>query len=510
MSILIKGGSILTLDYENRFIVQGDVLIEDDRIIKIGENLHSVEADHVIDARGQLVMPGLNVAHAHSFAQLFKGVFDGRPLDIWILDTNAPPLGWLASPRQVYLRTILGAIDLIRHGATTVWDDMLLTPDKHDSLFNAYLESGIRTVLTATMYDRIFPDRTVFLRERLPVEYIGPLSTEKLLSVSEWIQVSEEMINKWHGHAGRLYFSISVAWPQGASDEMLIQAAALAEKHNLSFVTHVLETKMQQVTGEVFYKKSIVRRLFDLGVLNKRSSIVHGIWITDEDIELLAQKNATVLHNPNSNLNLGSGAIPMHKLQQSGVNIALGVDEGIQTRWDPFEMMRTAMYIQRAAQHEPLYWPSAAEILKMATTGGAKAELLDNQIGNLAPGMKADMILLDLQAPCFTPLNDLKSQLVFGASGSLVRSSIINGEIVMLNGKILTVDQDALLEEARQMMPGYWREHEQRKTLEFAEKVKPYVEDIYHNISKAPTGINRWLGDEADWIDYKEKPFWRA
>ena len=358
MSILIKNGTVLTLDQNDRTLAVGDVLIEGDRIAAVGENLPGGAVDRVIDAHGQLVMPGLNVAHAHSFAQLFKGVFDGLPLDVWILDTNAPPLGWLASPRQFYLRTVLGAIDLIRHGATTLWDDMFLTPDKQDCLFEAYLESGIRTVLTATMYDRIFPDRTVFLRERLPEEYIGPLSTEKLISPDAWMKASEEVIHKWHGHAGRLNFSISVAWPQGSSDELLVKSAALAEKYNLPFVTHVLETKMQQVTGEVFYGKSIVRRLYDLGILSPRASIVHGIWITDEDIELLAKTHTTVLHNPGSNLILGSGAMPMRKLQDAGVNIALGVDEGIQTRWDPFEMMRIAMCIQRAAERDPAIGPA--------------------------------------------------------------------------------------------------------------------------------------------------------
>lgn len=510
MSILIKNGTVLTLDESDRILQGGDVLIEGNRIAAVGEALSAENVEQVIDARGQLVMPGLNVAHAHSFAQLFKGVFDGRPLDVWILDTNAPPLGWLASPRQFYLRTVLGAIDLIRHGATTLWDDMFLTPDKQDCLYQAYLESGLRTVLTATMYDRIFPDRTVFLRDRLPADYIGPLSTEKVLPVAEWMQASEEVIRKWHGHAGRLSFSISVAWPQGSSDELLIASAALAEKYDLSFVTHVLETKMQQVTGEVFYGKSMVRRLYDLGVLSRRSSIVHGIWITDEDIELLAEKGATVLHNPGSNLIMGSGAMPMKKLMRAGVNIALGVDEGIQTRWDPFEMMRIAMYIQRAAERDPDNWPSPAEILNMTTAGGARAEMMEGQTGSLAPGMKADVILLDLQAPCFTPLNDIKSQLLFGASGSLVRSSIIDGNLVMRDGKILTVDQDALLEEARQLMPEYWRVHEARNTLEFPCKVRPYVEEIYRKIAAAPTGINRWLGDEAEWINTQEKPFWRS
>ena len=191
MSILIKNGMVLTLDEQDHIHARSDVLIEGDRIIEIGEKIDVQGVDHVIDATNRLVMPGLNIAHAHSFGQLFKGVFDGLPLDVWILDTNAPPLGWMATPRQFYLRTVLGAAELIRYGATTVWDDTILTPDNQDTIFNSYRDIGIRAVVTATMYDKRLADRTVFLRESLPPELHEPLLREKLTTPDEWIDLSE-------------------------------------------------------------------------------------------------------------------------------------------------------------------------------------------------------------------------------------------------------------------------------------------------------------------------------
>lgn len=499
MSILIKNGTILTLNDEDQILTDCDVFIEGDRILKIGKNIET-PADHVIDASHQLVMPGLNVAHAHSFAQLFKGVFDGRPLDVWILDTNAPPLGWTASPRQFYLRTVLGAADLIRHGATTIWDDLLLTPDNQDTIFVAYRDSGMRAVITAAMYDQRFPDRTVFLRESLPPELLKPLLTERLVTPDEWIDLSKEIIQKWHGQDGRLSFSISAEWPQGCSDELMVKAADLSRQYDLPFVSHVLETKMQQVTGEVFYGKSIVKHLDDLGVLTPRASIVHGIWVTDEDIQLLADHQVSVLHNPGSNLILGSGLMPLRKLRDAGINIALGVDEGIQTQWNPFEMIRTAALMHKISDPDYSQWTTSSEILSMATRGGARSELLHNDVGYLAEGMKADVIMIDLDTNFYTPLNDIKSQLVYCESGESVTTSIINGEIVMLDGKILTINVDDLLEEAREMMPEYWTYHENRGTLNFAKQVRPYVESTYHRVAGTPTGINRWIGDESEWI----------
>lgn len=502
MSILIKNGTLLTLTNEDQGLNIGDILIEGDRISKIGRNLQD-QADQIIDATGQLVMPGLNVAHAHSFAQLYKGVFNGRPLDVWILDTNAPPKGWATSPRQRYLSTVLGAAELIRYGATTVWDDLFLGPDQSDTFFTAYRDSGMRAVITATMYDKQLPDRSLFLRDSLPTDLLEPLLKEKVIPPDEWMLISEEIFKKWHGCEGRLNFAVSSAWPQGNSDELLVKSSDLANRFDLPFITHVLETKIQQVTGEIFYGKSIVKHLDDLGVLTPRTSIVHGIWVTDEDIEILAEHQVSVLHNPCSNLILGSGLMPLRKLQNAGINIALGLDEGIQTQWNPFEMIRTAALMHKISTPDYSQWPTSAEILSMATRGSARSELLQNEIGYLGKGMKADLIMLDLDADCYFPLHNIKNQLVYCESGNSVTTSIINGKIVMLNGKILTMNVDDLLEEAQEMMPEYWAKNETLGTLEFPKKVRPFMEATYYRVANTPTGINRWIGDEKNWINPK-------
>ena len=317
MSIMIKNGYILTLNDRGDVYEIGDVLIDGDRIVAVDSRIDAIGVDQTIDAKDKLVMPGFNIAHAHSWAQLFKGAVDGGPLEIWILDNLAPPHGWPFNSRQLYLRTILGAVEMICNGATTVWDDLLLTQNNQQNIFSAYQDVGMRAVITAAMYDKKHPERTLFLKDVLPQSLLTSLMKEIIHSPDEWMDISEAIISKWHGLEGRLYFAISVNWVQGGSNELILKAANLSQKYNLPLVTHALETKIQQITGEVFYGDTIIRHLEELGVFTPRTSIVHGVWITDEDICLLANAGASVLHNPSSNLTLGSGLMPFRKLKRS-------------------------------------------------------------------------------------------------------------------------------------------------------------------------------------------------
>ena len=151
-----------------------------------------------------LVMPGFNIAHAHSWAQLFKGALNGGPLEIWILDNLSPPVGWPFTPRQVYLRTLLGAAEMIRYGVTSVWDDVVLASDNQNAIFSAYRDSGMRATITAAMHDKPLHERTLFLKQALPAHLIAPLEAERLKTVDEWAAITEEIYMKWHGFDSRL------------------------------------------------------------------------------------------------------------------------------------------------------------------------------------------------------------------------------------------------------------------------------------------------------------------
>jgi cytosine/adenosine deaminase-related metal-dependent hydrolase len=180
------------------------------------------------------------------------------------------------------------------------------------------------------------------------------------------------------------------------------------------------------------------------------------------------------------------------------------VDVGIQSKWNPFEMMRTAALMQKLSHPDYRRWPTSAEILRMATYGGARSELIHEQVGALAAGMKADVILLDLSTPYFTPLNNIKTQLVYSEPGSSVHTSIINGEVVMEDRRVVTVDVEALTKELRALMPAFWKEQEVHQTVSLAHEVRPHMEAAYWRAVRTPTGLNRWLGDERNWERPKE------
>lgn len=500
MSILIKNGNILQFDNYSENIFCGDIFVEGNKIVKIADHITSEGAEKIIDASNYLVMPGLNIAHAHSWAQLLKGVIEGAPLEIWILENIAPPKGWSFSPRQIYLRTILGAAEMIRSGATSVWDELLLTVDQQDHIFNAYKDIGMRATVTAAMYDKRHHERTVFLDEILPEPLLLPLSQEKIIRPDEWMDIAEQIISKWHGCDERLNFAVSVNWAQGGSEELIVGSFELAHKYNLPFVTHGLESKIQQVTGKVYYDRTIIRWLFDLGVIKPRTSIVHGIWVTDDDIKLLADGQASVLHNPCCNLILGSGIMPYRKFKDAGVNIAIGVDEGYQVRWNPFEMMRMTAMMHKVSTPDHRQWPDSREILMDATYGGARSELIQHEVWSLKEGMKADLILIDMQSFSMNTPAGVIRQLVYSEMGDSVNTSIINGQVVMENRELLTININAIFEEINETMSDYFAVQEKHGTLALSKQLRPYVESIYRRVIETPTGLNRWIGNEVEWI----------
>ena len=213
---------------------------------------------------------------------------------------------------------------------------------------------------------------------------------------------------------------------------------------------HVLETRVQRVTGTRLYGKSLIKLMADLDALHEKTSIAHAIWIDEEDIELIAGRGASVAHNPVCNLRIGSGVAPLRGLLRAGVNVALGTD-GISSNDSCrlFDVMKAAGIIHTISTDDYDEWPTAYEILWAATRGGARAVGLDDQIGSIEPGKKADLVALDLCTSAFVPLNDVANQLVYAENGSSVRLVMVDGEVVVEDGRCTKIDEPAVLREAR-------------------------------------------------------------
>ncbi|WP_206602841.1 amidohydrolase family protein [Leptolyngbya ohadii] len=270
--------------------------------------------------------------------------------------------------------------------------------------------------------------------------------------------------------------------------------SGLSKKFNLPLNVHVLETKLQRVLGQEKYGRSLVRYLHDLELLDERMQIIHAIWVDEKDMDLIAAAQCSVAHNPICNLKLGSGIMPFRQLRDRGINICLGSDEACSD--DSLNMWSVAKLtglLHNITDPDYRSWVKAPEVLWAMLRGGAKAMRLDRKVGRLAPGYEADLILLDLNTLAFTPLNDLRRQLIYCEQGSSVVLTMVAGQVVVENGKVLTIDEEAIKAEVRELMSTYQVSLKQLDSE--AQKLEPYYQQMYFQAAATDVGMNRWAID---------------
>ena len=500
MSILIENGLIVTGDDTGARLDPGGVLIEEDRIAWVGPMDEAPAAARrpqveVIDASRSIVMPGLVNAHMHSNECFEQGAYDNLPLELWLVQSY-PPFGMPhLSEREHYLRTMICAMESIRSGVTTVQDDLLhiaVTPEAVDGAAKAYRDAGLRAVITVAMWDRPFLDCMPYLRDIVPADLAGELDALPPATAAAQVALFDRHHRTWQDHAGRLKIIPAPSGPQRCSDELLRAAAELSARYDLPVHTHVLESKVQAVTGHAFYGKTLVEHLDDVGMLTPRFTMNHAIWLTEHDIELLGDRNCSITHNPLSNMKLGSGVCPVRKLQEAGVNVALGTDgTATSDTADLIEALRAASMLHKIGGHDFEDWISAEEAFRMATLGGARSTGWQDEIGSLETGKKADVILLDRDAWGFIPLNDPIRQLAFSVTSECVRSSIIGGRVVMRDRVVTSLDEAALKAEVAEAAERFRRDHFP-KMQAGARRVEPYVREVYERC----TGLDLALADD--------------
>jgi cytosine/adenosine deaminase-related metal-dependent hydrolase len=282
------------------------------------------------------------------------------------------------------------------------------------------------------------------------LERIKPLPPKPLPQTRKLL---EDAIRLYHRPRERLSVFPSPTNPVRCSDELLIMCRDLAAQHDLGIHTHLLESKVQTALAQRRYGRTMVQQLERLGLLSSRLSCAHTIWIDQEDIERLAATGTVVVHNPESNLKLGTGIAPIAKMLASGVTVALGTDGSVTNdNLVLHEAIRLAAMLGRVAERERSKWVTARQALAMATEGGAKAAQLPRSIGRLQAGYRADVVLYDLDTPAWTPLNDPVQQMVFAETGSSVHTVIVEGKIVVEERQITAFDAAAIIAEAKPML----------------------------------------------------------
>lgn len=430
MSILIKNAKIVTMN-ENRDVISGSILINGNRIVDIG-NIQEA-ADVIIDASGKIVIPGLIQTHVHLCQTLFRGQADDLELLDW-LRLRIWPLEGAHDPESLYYSALLGCGELFKGGTTSIVD--METVHHTDSAIEGIAKAGIRAITGKCMMD---------YGEDVP----GTLMENTNDSIAESVRLCE----KWHGKGnGRIHYAFTPRFVVSCSEELLLEVRDLAKKYGVKVHTHASENRgeielVQQDRG----MRNVVY-LDEIGLTGPDLLLAHCIWLDETEMELVAKTQTKVVHCPSSNLKLASGIAKIPELIKLGARVSIGADGApCNNNLDQFTEMRIAALIQK-----PIYGPTimpAEQVFALATIEGAKAMGLEEDIGSLEVGKKADLAIVDLDNLHNYPLGpnaNVYSQLVYQAKSSDVVTTIVDGEIVMENRVLKTIDETEIKTKANE------------------------------------------------------------
>lgn len=495
-SILIRGAEVLTMACAHgERPVRADVLLQGGKIVAIGNDLAAPASCEVIAAHGKLLMPGLVNAHTHSSETFFKGRYEQMPLETWLLYAYTYISGAPIPDRLLYLRTLLLAMQSLKNGVTTLCDDffdpMAHSTERLGIVFQAYRDAGIRVNVSSAVLNTPVLDATPFGHEIFPEHLRNQLTFGAPTTVADYTAYCQQAFRQFHGQAeGRLRFAITPSAPQRCTTDMLQACHALAVQHGVPLHTHLLETKVQAVAGQMFYGKTLLTHMHDIGILDRHATLAHAIWITDADIAQMGQAGCSVVHNPLSNLKLGSGLAPIRKLLDAGVAIGLGTD-GLSSNDSArvFDLIRFAALMHNTGGTPPTQWLSAIETLRMATIDGARTAMLDGITGSLEVGKAADLVMLDLDNDNFRPRNDIVRQLAYCENGDSIELVMVAGHVVYRDGQLATVHEKDVWRELNQLLPAFLEEHSQ---WEAANRVfEPYFSEVIRRCKETDLGLQR-------------------
>jgi len=430
MAIVIKGGTIVTMDLQ-REVLEGDLAVVGDRIAAVGD-WAGAEGDQIIDARGMLVIPGLIQTHTHLCQTLFRGMGDDLELLDW-LNQRIMPLEAAHDEESLYYSALLGCGELLRGGTTSIID--MGTLNHTDSIFRAVDKAGLRYLGGKCMIDNgLQPD--------------SPLHEETEASLAE----SLELLQRWDGAAGgRLHYAFCPRFVPSCSEELLLGAATLAEQYGVPIHTHASENYSETVLVEEQRGQRNIIYLDRLGYCSPRLILAHCIHIDDEEKAVLATWGVNVAHCPSSNLKLASGIAPIPELMSQGARVSLGADGApCNNNLNMFMEMRLA-----ALLHKPRCGPTAMparQVFEMATLNGARAMGLEQEVGSLEVGKKADIVLVDLRRWHTWPdrAADVYAQLVYQTQAADVCCTIVDGRVLMQEDRTLTINEAEVLAGSRQ------------------------------------------------------------
>ncbi len=484
MKLLIRDVCILTMNEELEIIAHGSIVIDGNRLSYVGpaQSAPFGPFERSIEGGRMIAMPGLINSHCHSPANLVRGMMPSKPLEIWRAYYRAS----LRDMREddFYASAILGGMEMLKTGTTTVLDHFFGNQACRfmgaGAAIQAMRDLGLRHVVALTLSDRNY-EETIPLGNaaRALDDELKRMSQSEAKATQAWLDDCEAFIETFHAPDKLTTACPGPSAVQRCTDELLVKSAEMARRKSLPMHIHLAETKAQQLMGRQLYGRSLLQHLESLNVLDSNVSLAHSIWTEEGDVELFARRGVTAVHNPASNLRLGSGLAPITRYLAAGARVALGTDGAASNdSQNMFDAIRLSALIHNQAGSDFSQWTSPRQALIMATVNGAGAFGLD--AGVLATGKLADVTLLRRETPAFTPLNDLMGQLVFCENGSSVDTVIVNGKIVVESGRLTCVDERevlALANKARERIdPSIQRE------LAAAESMEPALSEMHTRV----------------------------
>ncbi|MEH1787944.1 amidohydrolase [Nostoc sp.] len=424
-----------------------DVQVVDGKIAAISPNLHVIGT--AINGKNKLLLPGFFNAHTHSSEMWQRGIMSTFPLELWLAELyDFAPL----DPEQVYLSALGTAVETLLSGGTSVVDHLVLIPGLELETIaiatRAYREVGIRAFIAPLIQD-----------ESLTVGIPSGESTQThepyFRSTAATLEIIEEAVRQFHRPDEGVSILVAPTGIQLCSDALFAGCIELSERYNLCRHSHLLETKAQEKLAQEKYGCTAVEHLKRIGYLSdacgglrQRTTLAHCVWLNDTDIAILAETQSTVVHNPLSNLRLGSGIAPILKYRQAGVNVTFGCDGASSNdSQDLLEAIKIGSILHNVTDSDYQHWITPRQAVEMASLGGAKGLNLADKLGSLAVGKQADLVLYDLTNLSLLPRTDPIGLLVLGRPSNVVDSAWVNGKQIVTDGKVTTINVDNLRQE---------------------------------------------------------------
>lgn len=425
VDVLIVGGTVVTMDGEKRVIEDGAVAIRGDKIVAVGKTRdisREYRAREVINARGKAVIPGLINTHTHVPMTLFRGIADDLDLNEWLTKYIFPAEAKNVNEQFVRVGARLGLAEMIRGGTTTYCDMYYF----EDAIADETKKAGMRGVLGETI-----------------IQF--PVADNK--TPADALEYTEKFINKWKNDP-LIVAAAAPHAPYTVSTDDLQRVRALSDRLDAPVVIHVAETKKERDDILAKYGKTPVDYLDSIGFLSDKTIIAHSIWVTDEEINILAKINVGVGHCPQSNMKLASGVAPVPAMLKEDVAVGLGTDGAASNNdLDMWEEIDTAAKLHKNHSGDPKV-VNAEQAFEMATIRGARALHLEKIIGSIETGKRADIAIVDLDSDHQTPYFNIYSALVYSTKAADVDTVVINGRIVMKGRRLLTLNENAIKKDA--------------------------------------------------------------